>query len=178
MQVQFLTSPEKCSEGDRRWPRRSENIEQVFVSHANKRWKHLDSQKKKTLPHLSVSSTIATDGEKPGDLSVPRTSSSNRWSKGGVYCLLSSAFYLTNCFSDTSRSSDICELRGSSRLVADQRKIFSVKFTLVIVALRCLPSRAHTGAAEGDVCGGQCLHVYKCLQIIQTSVSTTAHTVC
>lgn len=93
LQVQFLTSPEKCSEGERRWPRWSENVEQVFVSHANKSWKHPDSQKKKTLPRLSVSSTIATDGDKPGDLSVPRTSSSNRWSKGAVYCLLSSAFY-------------------------------------------------------------------------------------
>lgn len=178
LQVQFLTSPEKCSEGERRWPRWSENFKQVFVSHANKSWKHPDSQKKKTLPRLSVSSTIATDGDKPGDLSVPRTSSSNRWSKGAVYCLLSSAFYLTNCTSDASRSSDICELRGSSRLAADERKIFSVKFTLVIVALRCVPSCANTEHSWG---GSACRTMSASLQVFtdpSKRPSSPQHTVC
>lgn len=119
-------------------------------------------KRKKNLPRLSVSSTIATDDNKPGDLSVPRTTSSNRWSKGAIYCLFSSAFYLTNCTSDASRSSDICELKGSSRLVADERKIFSEKFPLVIVVLRCLPSRANTERSWG---GSACRTMSACLQV-------------
>lgn len=113
-------------------------------------------------PQLSVSSTMATDGDKPGGLSVTCTGSSNRWSEEAVYCLLPSAFYLTDCTSDASRSSDICELRGSGRQFADVCEIFRVKVALVIVALRCLPSRANTERSWG---GSACRTMSACLQV-------------
>lgn len=54
-------------------------------------------------------------------------------------------FYLTDCTFDTSRNSNICELRGSNRQFADMRKIFHVK----VVVVRCLLSHANTECSWG-----------------------------
>lgn len=143
LQVQFLTSHEKCSEGDRHWPRWSENFEQVLVSHANKRGENIQAiSLVASLSHVPVRPTVGP--KKP------------------VYCLLPSAFYLTDCTSDASRSSSICELRGSGRQFADVCEIFRVKVALVIVALRCLPSRANTECSWG---GSACRTMSACLQV-------------
>lgn len=108
------------------------------------------SRKEKAPPNwLFVSSTMATDGDEPSDLSVTLAGSSSHWYEEAVDCLLPIVFYLTDCTSDVSRSSDICELRGSGRWFADVCKIFHVKVALVIVAFRCFPSRANTAQLRG-----------------------------
>lgn len=96
-----------------------------------------------------------------GTYSVTCTGLSNRWSREAVYCQLPSIFYLTDCTSDASRSSDICELMGSSRQFADVCKIFCVKVALYGAQLSPI-IRKHRVQLRGI---SSCRTMSACLQV-------------